>query len=63
MRLVAKLGEAISRVDPIARNTLDLQYRAGVTLITSEQYATYDGTGGYTYNAKRRRYSLYYQRV
>ncbi|ELZ7879961.1 hypothetical protein U0X96_002650 [Salmonella enterica] len=57
----AKLGEAISRVDPIARNTLDLQYRAGVTLITSEQYATYDGTGGYTYNAKRRRYSLSYQ--
>lgn len=57
----AKLGEAISRVDPIARNTLDLQYRAGVTLITSEQYATYDGTGGYTYNASRRRYSLSYQ--
>lgn len=57
----AKLGEAISRVDPIARNTLDLQYRAGVTLITSVQYATYDGTGGYTYNAKRRRYSLSYQ--
>lgn len=57
----AKLGEAISRVDPIARNTLDLQYRAGVALITSEQYATYDGTGGYTYNAKRRRYSLSYQ--
>lgn len=57
----AKLGEAISRVDPIARNTLDLQYRAGVTLITSEQYATYDGTGGYTYNAARRRYSLSYQ--
>ncbi|ELH2353303.1 hypothetical protein RPY65_004288 [Salmonella enterica] len=57
----AKLGEAISRVDPIARNTLDLQYRAGVTLITSEQYATYDGTGGYTYNAPRRRYSLSYQ--
>ncbi len=57
----AKLGEAISRVDPIARNTLDLQYRAGVTLITSEQYAMYDGTGGYTYNAKRRRYSLSYQ--
>ncbi|EBV3390430.1 hypothetical protein DOH50_09365 [Salmonella enterica subsp. enterica serovar Virchow] len=57
----AKLGEAISRVDPIARNTLDLQYRAGVTLITSEQYATYDGTGGYTYDASRRRYSLSYQ--
>lgn len=57
----AKLGEAISRVDPIAHNTLDLQYRAGVTLITSEQYATYDGTGGYTYNASRRRYSLSYQ--
>lgn len=57
----AKLGEAISRVDPIARNTLDLRYRAGVTLITSEQYATYDGTGGYTYNASRRRYSLSYQ--
>ncbi|EEE9654092.1 hypothetical protein DFV33_04980 [Salmonella enterica subsp. enterica serovar Bareilly] len=57
----AKLGEAISRVDPIARNTLDLQYRADVTLITSEQYATYDGTGGYTYNASRRRYSLSYQ--
>lgn len=57
----AKLGEAISRVDPIARNTLDLQYRAGVALITSEQYATYDGTGGYTYNASRRRYSLSYQ--
>lgn len=57
----AKLGEAISRVDPIARNTLDLQYRAGVTLITSEQYATYDGTGGYTYNAPRRHYSLSYQ--
>ncbi|EED5579691.1 hypothetical protein UJ30_05560 [Salmonella enterica subsp. enterica serovar Agona] len=57
----AKLGEAISRADPIARNTLDLQYRAGVTLITSEQYATYDGTGGYTYNASRRRYSLSYQ--
>lgn len=57
----AKLGEAISRVDPIARNTLDLQYRAGVALITSEQYATYDGTGGYTYNAPRRRYSLSYQ--
>lgn len=57
----AKLGEAISRVDPIARNTLDLQYRAGVTLITSEQYATYNGTGGYTYNASRRRYSLSYQ--
>lgn len=57
----AKLGEAISRVDPIARNTLDLQYRASVTLITSEQYATYDGTGGYTYNASRRRYSLSYQ--
>ncbi|HGU6387872.1 TPA: hypothetical protein ACNABY_000625 [Escherichia coli] len=57
----AKLGEAISRVDPIARNTLDLQYRAGVALITSEQYATYDGTGGYTYSASRRRYSLSYQ--
>lgn len=55
------LGEVVSRVNPIARNTLDLEYRANSKVITSEQYAVYDNKGGFTYNTTRHRYSLSYK--
>lgn len=54
------LGEVVSRLNPIARNTLDLEYRANSKVITSEQYAAYDNKGGFTYNTARHRYSLSY---
>lgn len=54
------LGEVVSRLNPIARNTLDLEYRANSKDITSEQYAAYDNKGGFTYNTARHRYSLSY---
>lgn len=55
------LGEVVSRLNPIARNTLDLEYRANSKVITSEQYAAYDNKGGFTYNTARHRYSLSYK--
>lgn len=55
------LGEVVSRLNPIARNTLDLEYRANSKVITSEQYAVYDNKGGFTYNTARHRYSLSYK--
>lgn len=55
------LGEVVSRLNPIARNTLDLEYRANSKVITSEQYAAYDNKGGFTYNTTRHRYSLSYK--
>ncbi|MLM10816.1 hypothetical protein DPP04_08745 [Salmonella enterica subsp. enterica] len=54
------LGEVVSRLNPIERNTLDLEYRANSKVITSEQYAAYDNKGGFTYNTARHRYSLSY---
>lgn len=54
------LGEVVSRLNPIARNTLDLEYRANSKVITSEQYAAYDNKGGFAYNTARHRYSLSY---
>ncbi|EGI8965207.1 hypothetical protein IG651_002746 [Salmonella enterica subsp. enterica serovar Enteritidis] len=54
------LGEVVSRLNPIARNSLDLEYRANSKVITSEQYAAYDNKGGFTYNTARHRYSLSY---
>ncbi|HCM8676574.1 TPA: hypothetical protein N4790_004252, partial [Shigella sonnei] len=55
------LGDVVSRLNPIARNTLDLEYRANSKVITSEQYAVYDNKGGFTYNTTRHRYSLSYK--
>lgn len=55
------LGDVVSRLNPIARNTLDLEYRANSKVITSEQYAAYDNKGGFTYNTARHRYSLSYK--
>lgn len=55
------LGNVVNRVDPIARNTLDIEHRANGTVITSEQYATYDNKGGYTYNTAKRRFSVTYK--
>lgn len=55
------LGNVVNRVDPIARNTLDIDHRANGTVITSEQYATYDNKGGYTYNTAKRRFSVTYK--
>lgn len=55
------LGEVVSRLNPIARNTLDLEYRVNSKVITSEQYAAYDNKGGFTYNTSRHRYSLSYK--
>lgn len=54
------LGEVVNRLNPIARNNLDLEYRANSKVITSEQYAAYDNKGGFTYNTARHRYSLSY---
>ncbi|ENI4570892.1 hypothetical protein ABX041_003800 [Salmonella enterica] len=55
------LGNVVNRVDPIARNTLDIEHRANGTVSTSEQYATYDNKGGYTYNTAKRRFSVTYK--
>ncbi|ECG2804285.1 hypothetical protein EWC03_18355 [Salmonella enterica subsp. enterica serovar Alachua] len=65
MQVIAGLGDSlgnvVNRVDPIARNTLDIEHRANGTVITSEQYATYDNKGGYTYNTAKRRFSVTYK--
>lgn len=55
------LGNVVNRLDPIARNTLDIEHRANGTVITSEQYATYDNKGGYTYNTTKRRFAVTYK--
>lgn len=55
------LGNVVNRLDPIARNTLDIEHRANGTVSTSEQYATYDNKGGYTYNTAKRRFSVTYK--
>lgn len=55
------LGNVVNRLDPIARNTLDIEHRANGAVITSEQYATYDNKGGYTYNTTKRRFAVTYK--